>query len=419
MVLFINGLPVVTFELKNSLTKQTVGDAERQYKRDRTPREDLFKEGRCAVHFAVDEHEVRFCTRLDGDGSVFLPFNKGYDGGAGNPVNPNGMRTDYLWREILTPESLTDIVENYAQFVETGSPRRGRRSRTQIWPRYHQLDVVRKLLADAGENGAGRRYLVQHSAGSGKSNSIAWLAHRLVGLRKDDTPVFDSVIVITDRVILDNQIANTIRQFTQVSATVGHAERSRNLRELIEGGKKIIISTVQKFPFILDEMSGDFRNRNFAIIIDEAHSSQGGRASAAMSGALSGSASHTDTDDSEDYEDRINKIIQSRKLLSNASYFAFTATPKNRTLELFGEPDPQPDETVRHLPFHAYTMKQAIQEGFILDVLGSYTPMDSYYNLVKKIEDDPEFDARRAQRKTPPLRRKPRTRHQHEGRDNG
>ena len=401
LALFINGLPVATFELKNSLTKQTAADAEQQYKLDRDPREDLFKLGRCMAHFAVDDQEVRFCTELRGKSSWFLPFNQGRDGGAGNPVNPDGLMTQYLWSETLSRESLTDILENYAQLIQTTDPKTGRRRRTQIWPRYHQLDVVRKLLADAKEKGAGQRYLVQHSAGSGKSNSIAWLAHRLVGSRvrgndgKDGEPVFDSIIVVTDRIILDRQIGETIRQFTQVSATVGHADRSGDLRQFIESGKKIIISTVQKFPFILDEIAGDFSDRSFAIIIDEAHSSQGGRTAAAMSMALSS----TEDEEEETFEDQIIRIIEQKKLLSNASYFAFTATPKNRTLELFGAPDPQPDGTVRHLPFHSYTMKQAIEEGFILDVLSSYTPVDSYYNLVKKIEDDPEFDARRAQRK--------------------
>ena len=394
LALFINGLPVATFELKNSLTKQTAADAEQQYKRDRDQREDLFRLGRCVAHFAVDDKEVRFCTHLTGKSSWFLPFNKGRDGGAGNQVNPNGLMTEYLWSETLSREGLTDILENYAQLIQTTDPKTGKRRRTQIWPRYHQLDVVRELLADVQDKGAGEKYLVQHSAGSGKSNSIAWLAHRLVGLQRNGLPVFDSIIVVTDRRLLDRQIGETIRQFTQVSATVGQAERSRNLRELIEGGKKIIISTVQKFPVIQDEMSGDFSDRSFAIIIDEAHSSQGGRTSAAMSKVL-----NMPDDDDDTFEDQINRIIEQKKLLSNASYFAFTATPKNRTLELFGDPAPQPDGSTKHLPFHSYTMKQAIQEGFILDVLGSYTPVDSYYNLVKKIEDDPEFDARRAQRK--------------------
>ena len=394
--LFINGLPVLTFELKNSLTKQTVDDAVQQYQRDRNPREKLFELGRCVAHFAVDESEVRFCTHLRGKASWFLPFNRGWNDGAGNPPNASGIKADYLWREVLTPESLTDILENYAQVVEGKDEKTGRRSRTQVWPRYHQLDVVRRLLTDAGDRGAGQRYLVQHSAGSGKSNSIAWLAHQLIGLTRDGAPAFDSIIVVTDRLILDKQIRDTIRQYAQVSATVGHAERSGDLRGFIESGKKIIISTVQKFPFILDEIGNEQRGRRFAIIIDEAHSSQGGRASSAMAQALSEAG---EEEEEETFEDRINRLMESRKLLPNASYFAFTATPKNKTLEIFGAPDPRPDGTVRHHAFHGYTMKQAIQEGFILDVLAHYMPVDSYYRLAKTVEEDPEFDVRKAQRK--------------------
>ena len=396
IALFINGLPVVTFELKNNLTKQTVDDAVEQYRRDRNPREKLFELGRCIAHFAVDESEVRFCTRLAGKASWFLPFNRGWNDGAGNPPNPNGLKADYLWREVLTRESLTDVIENYSQLVESRDDRTRRKTRQQIWPRYHQIDVVRDLLGDAAERGAGRKYLIQHSAGSGKSNSIAWLGHQLIELKRDGAPVFDSIVVVTDRRILDRQISDTIGQYAQVRATVGHADRSGDLRRFIETGKKIIVSTVQKFPFILDEIGAGQRDRRFAIIIDEAHSSQGGKASAAISTALSDAGSE---DEEESYEDQINRIMESRQLLSNASYFAFTATPKNKTLELFGEPDPQPDGTVSHRAFHSYTMKQAIEEGFILDVLRHYTPVASYYRLAKTVEDDPEFDTKKAQRK--------------------
>ena len=353
--------------------------------------------GRCMVHFAVDDHEVRFCTHLKGKASWFLPFNQGWDDGAGNPPNPNGLKTDYLWRRILTRDGLTNILENYAQVVVTKDAKTGRKQKVQVWPRFHQLDVVRKLLAEAAQHGAGKRYLIQHSAGSGKSNSIAWLAHQLIGLTKDNTTVFDSIIVVTDRRILDQQIRDTIKQFAQVGATVGHADRSGDLRKFIAEGKKIIISTVQKFPFILDEIGGEHRGRRFAIIIDEAHSSQGGRTSAKMS--LSLSEAGTEPDDEEELEDKINRLIEAKKLLPNASYFAFTATPKNKTLEIFGEPDPQPEGKVRHRPFHSYTMKQAILEGFILDVLEHYTPVNSYYRLVKTIEGDPEFDTKRAKKK--------------------
>ena len=297
---------------------------------------------------------------------------------------------------MLSRTSLANILENYAQLVQSRDQKTGRKWRTQIWPRYHQLDVVRRLLADAAAHGAGRRYLIQHSAGSGKSNSIAWLAHQLIVLSKDSAPVFDSIIVVTDRRILDRQLRDTIKQYAQVAATVGHAAQSGDLRRFIESGKKIIISTVQKFPYILDEIGNEQRGRRFAIIIDEAHFSQGGRTSAAMSGALSVAGEEAED---ETFEDRINRLMESRKLLPNASYFAFTATPKNKTLEIFGEPDPQPGGVIKHRAFHSYTMKQAIQEGFILDVLEHYTPVASYYKLAKTVEDDPEFDVNKAQKK--------------------
>jgi len=409
LCLSINGLPIATFELKNSLTKQTVEDAVQQYKRDRDPRERLFEFGRCVVHFAVDDSEVRMCTELRGKGSWFLPFNKGHNDGAGNPPNPQGLKTDYLWKEVLTPAGLTDILENYAQIVEEKDPRTGRKKRRQVWPRYHQLSLVRQALADVRAHGAGKRYLIQHSAGSGKSNSIAWLAHQLIGLKRDGDAapgeVFDSVIVVTDRRILDSQIQATIKQFMQVGATVGHAERSGDLRRFIQEGKKIIVSTVQKFPFILDEIALD-AGKTFAIVIDEAHSSQGGKTSAAMSQALgaAGQEGAGDEDAGPDPEDTVNAALEqrmaARKMLTNASYFAFTATPKNKTLEMFGEPlPPDAEGKVKHRPFHSYTMKQAVEEGFILDVLKAYTPVDSYYRLVKKTEDDPEFDTKKAKKK--------------------
>ncbi|MCP3404069.1 type I restriction endonuclease subunit R [Bradyrhizobium sp. CCGB01] len=400
LCLFINGLPIATFELKNSLTKQTVEDAIAQYRRDRDPRERLFEFGRCIVHFAVDDTEVMMCTELKGKGSWFLPFNKGYNDGAGNPPNPQGLKTDYLWKNVLTPNGLTDIIENFAQIVEEKDERTGKRKRRQVWPRYHQLGVVRKALSAVRENGAGKRYLIQHSAGSGKSNSIAWLSHQLIGIRRGGKDVFDSVIVVTDRRILDDQIQKTIKQFMQVGATVGHAQHSGDLRKFIEQGKKIIVSTVQKFPFILDEIAAE-AGKTFAILIDEAHSSQGGKTSAAMSEAL---GKGEQEDDSEDTEDTVNEALEkrmaARKLLANASYFAFTATPKNKTLEMFGEAlPPDAEGKVKHRPFHSYTMKQAIEERFILDVLKNFTPVDSYYKLVKKTEDDPEFDAKKAQKK--------------------
>ncbi|MCC8988016.1 MAG: DEAD/DEAH box helicase family protein, partial [Candidatus Contendobacter sp.] len=399
--LFINGLPIATFELKNSLTRQMVEDAIEQYRRDRDPRERLFEFGRCVVHFALDDSEVWMCTELKGKSSWFLPFNQGYHDGAGNPPNPHGLKTDYLWKEVLTPAGLTDILENYAQIVEEKDVRTGRKKRRQVWPRYHQLGVVRQALADVGSHGVGKRYLIQHSAGSGKSNSIAWLAHQLIGVKRNGKDMFDSVIVVTDRRILDDQIQKTIKQFMQVGATVGHAEHSGDLRQFIEQGKKIIISTVQKFPFILDEIATE-GGKTFAIVIDEAHSSQGGKTSAAMNKALGDAAD--DQDAESDVEDTVNEALEkrmaARKMLTNASYFAFTATPKNKTLEMFGEPlPPDAEGKIKHQPFHCYTMKQAVEEGFILDVLKAYTPVDSYYKLIKKIEDDPEFDARKAKKK--------------------
>ena len=393
---FINGLPVATFELKNSLTKQTVEDAIEQYKRDRDPKELLFQFGRCVVHFAVDDHEVWMCTQLQGKASWFLPFNKGWNDGAGNPPNPHGLKTDYLWKEVLTKRNLTDILENYAQVVEETDDRSKKKKPKQVFPRYHQLDVVRKLLADAEASGAGRRYLIQHSAGSGKSNSIAWLGHQLIGLETGGKPTFDTVIVVTDRRVLDKQIRDTITQFAQVSSVVGAVtEGSQQLQTYLRQGKKIIITTVQKFPFILVEIGDEHRGRTFAIIIDEAHSSQGGRTSAKMNIALAAGGAE---EEEETVEDTINRLMEARKVLPNASHFAFTATPKNKTLEIFGASAPEGGK-IRHIPFHSYTMKQAIQEGFILDVLRYYTPIESYYRLMKTVEDDPQFDTKRAQKK--------------------
>ncbi len=306
-----------------------------------------------------------------------------------------GSRQTTCGSRCSRKDSLTNIIENYAQIVETTDPKTGKKKREQIFPRYHQLEVVRRLLAHAGAHGAGKRYLIEHSAGSGKSNSIAWLAHQLIGLKRNDAAVFESVIVVTDRRILDSQLHNTIKNFLQVGATVGHAEHSGDLRRFIESGKKIIVSTVQKFPFILDEIGSEHRGRSFAIIIDEAHSSQGGKTAAALSTALSEAGQE---EDDETIEDKINRIMEAKKLLPNASYFAFTATPKNKTLEIFGEPFNDGDKT-KYRPFHCYTMKQAIDEGFILDVLKTYTPVDSYYKLVKTIEGDPEFDTKRAKKK--------------------
>jgi type I restriction enzyme R subunit len=358
------------------------------------------------VHFAVDDHEVAMCTALQGSkgmakASWFLPFNQGWNDGAGNPPNADGIKTDYLWKRVLTPQGLTDIIENYAQIVAEENLKTGKKKKVQIFPRYHQLDAVRLILADALENGVGKRYLIQHSAGSGKSNSIAWLAHQLIGLRKDGTDVFDSIIIITDRRILDKQIRETIKGFAQVGSIIGAvregagSSKTEQLTGFLKQGKKIIISTVQTFPFVLDRIGEEHRGKKFAIIIDEAHSSQGGRTAAAMSMALS----EDDIETTEDWiNDEIERRIKSRKLVPNASYFAFTATPKNKTLEIFGIPYQAGDE-VKHRPFHGYTMKQAIQEGFILDVLKHYTPVASYYRLAKTVAGDPEYDVKKARKK--------------------
>ena len=392
--LFINGLPVITFELKNQLTKQDVDDAVEQYKTDRDPRELLFQFKRCMVHFAVDDARIKFCTKLDGKSSWFLPFDKGYNDGAGNPPNPDGLMTDYLWKDILAKLKLSRIIENYAQVVVEEDPETKKKSVKQIFPRYHQLDCVEKLLADVKENGIGKRYLIQHSAGSGKSNSISWLAHQLIGLEQDGHPMIDSVLVVTDRRILDKQIRDNINQFRQVANTVAWAEHSGDLRKAIQDGKRIIITTIEKFPYVVPDIGASHKQNRFAVIIDEAHSGQSGRNSAQMNLALSGLAS----EDEMDNEDKINAMMEGRKLLTNASYFAFTATPKNKTLETFGVPYQDGDD-VKHRPFHVYTMKQAIQEGFILDVLKYYTPIASYYKLMKTVQDDPMFDKKRAQKK--------------------
>ena len=394
LCLFINGLPVITIELKNHFTGQTTADAVEQYKKDRNPRELLFSFKRCIVHFAVDDQTVQFCTKLCGKASWFLPFNKGYRDGAGNPPNPEGIMTDYLWKDILTKTKLSRIIENYAQVVVEENPETRKKSVKQIWPRYHQLDCVEKLLADVKQYGVGKRYLIQHSAGSGKSNSIAWLAHQLIGLERDGRPMIDSVIVVTDRRILDKQIRDTIKQFMQVKNTVVWAQHSGDLKKAIQDGKRIIVTTVEKFPYISQEIGQEHINHTFAIIIDEAHSGQSGRNAANMNLALSGLASDSELDN----EDKINAMVEGRKLVKTASYFAFTATPKNKTEEVFGTPYEE-DGKIKHRPFHVYTMKQAIQEGFILDVLKNYVTIDSWYKIAKKVEDDPMFDKKRAQKK--------------------
>ena len=391
----LNGMPVMTIELKNHYTGQTVENAIKQYQTDRDANDPLLAPKRCAVHFAVDDDDIRMCTWLSGKSSWFLPFNKGVNGGAGNPINPHGVRTAYLWEDILKKEFLSDIIENYAQVVKKKDEKTGKEKISVVWPRYHQLEVVRKLLAETRANGVGNRYLIQHSAGSGKSNSITWLAYQLVGLLDGTEPLMDSVIVVTDRVNLDKQIKDNIVAFKRLSNLVAWADSAEALRQNLESGKKIIITIVHKFPFILETIGSEMKHKRFGIIIDEAHSSQNGSMSAKMNIALSGNAG----ENSEDLEDKLNAIIEGRKMVKNANYYAFTATPKNKTLQMFGTPFEQPEGEIGHRPFHEYTMKQAIEEGFIMDVLKHYTTYNSYYKIVKAIESDPEFEKKQAQKK--------------------
>lgn len=410
MMIFINGIPVISFELKNELTKQSVKHAIKQYKEDRDPNEELFRLARLMVNFAVDTEEVWMCTHLKKEKSYFLPFNKGYNNGAGNPPN-EGIKTDYLWKEILTKNNLTNIVQNFCQLIteekeyldEKGNVKT-RKEKKLIFPRYHQWLAVCNLLADAKEKGSGQKYLIQHSAGSGKSNSISWLAHQLVGLHdKTGTKnIFDTIIVVTDRKVLDTQIRNNIKQFQQVHGVVEAITKgSKQLKTALEEGKKIIITTIQKFPRIVQDI-GELPGTNFAIIIDEAHSSLSGQMARKLNESLAkpneDDVIETEDNDTITGEDLIMDLIKSRKLLPNASYFAFTATPKNKTLELFGIPFPEADKN-KFKAFHLYSMKQAIEEGFIKDVLQNYTTYQSYVALLKKIEDDPEYDKKKAQKK--------------------
>ena len=395
VMISLNGLPVMTLELKNHYTGQTVENAVKQYQTDRDPKDPLLAPKRCAVHFAVDDDDIKMCTWLCGKPSWFLPFNKGVNGGAGNPVNPYGVRTAYLWEEILKKESLSDILENYAQVVKKKDEKTGVEKVSVVWPRYHQLDVVRRLLKATRDEGVGQRFLIQHSAGSGKSNSITWLAYQLVGLLDGTLPLLDSVIVVTDRVNLDNQIKDNIIAFKRLQNLVAWADSAETLRQHLESGKKIIVTIVHKFPYILEAIGSDLKNKRFGIIIDEAHSSQNGSLSAKMNIALSGNAGKDDLD----LEDRLNQIIEGRQMVKNANYYAFTATPKNKTLQMFGTPFEQPNGETGHRPFHEYTMKQAIEEGFIMDVLKNYTTYTSYYKVIKAIEEDPEFEKKQAQKK--------------------
>jgi len=401
LVLFINGLAFATLELKNPWTGQTARfHGQKQYRTSRDNNQPLLQFGRCLVHMAVDTDEVYMTTRLSGKSTFFLPFNKGYNSGAGNPPNKGGHKSAYLWEEVFSKDSIAHIIEHFVRLG--GKAKDPLNKRTLFFPRYHQMDVVRKLISHAAENGVGHTYLVQHSAGSGKSNSITWAAYQLIetypenltvhGAKGLEQPLFDSVVVVTDRRLLDKQLRETISQFSEVKNIIAPAYRAADLKAALEQGKKIIITTIQKFPFILDGIS-DLSQKNFAVVIDEAHSSQSGTAHDNMNRAM-GTADNED-DEGMDAQDKILKAMASRKMRGNASYFAFTATPKNTTLEKFGIK--QADGSFK--PFHLYSMKQAIEEGFILDVLTNYTTYKSYYEIQKSIEDNPLFDSQKAQKK--------------------
>ncbi|WFN35902.1 DEAD/DEAH box helicase family protein [Methanomicrobium antiquum] len=407
IVLFANGIPVVSMELKNQFTGQNVANAIGQYKFDRNSRDPIFEfKKRVIVHFAVDLYNVYMTTRLNGGQTKFLPFNQGSNGagevgGAGNPLYYNTYQTAYLWEKVLTKDSLLEILHKYLHIkTETLTDLNGKTTETKetlIFPRYHQLDVVTKLLSDVRENGAGKNYLIQHSAGSGKSNSIAWLAHRLSGLHdRTDNKIFKSTIVVTDRKILDSQLQDTIYQFDHVEGVVVKIDKdSKQLRDAINSGAGIIITTLQKFPVIYKEINSD--NKNFAVIVDEAHSSQTGEAAKKLKTALANieevldeyaKAEGEEEDKRPDEEDKLIAEIAAQGQHKNLSFFAFTATPKDKTLQMFGVK--QPDG--KYKAFHIYSMRQAIDEGFILDVLKNYMTYSMYYKIIKNIPDDPELD---------------------------
>ena len=400
MVIFINGIPISTIELKNQWTGQNAKvHGVNQYKHKRDITQPLLNFGRCIVHFAVDTDEIYMTTKLDGANTFFLPFNLGNNYGKGNPPNAFGHKTSYFWQDILKRESLANIIQHFVRF--DGAENDALNKKTLYFPRYHQLEVVRKLIKDTTQNGAGKTYLIQHSAGSGKSNSITWLAYQLIeaypesdavaGTKTVNQPLFDSVIVVTDRRLLDKQLRDNIKDFSEVKNIVAPAYKSADLKSALENGKRIIVTTIQKFPFIIEGIS-DMSNMQFAVIVDEAHSSQSGRSADKLNEAIGNTG---EDQDYVDYQEKMLQAMQARKMTGNASYFAFTATPKNNTLEKFGVK--QEDGSFK--PFHLYSMKQAIEEGFILDVLANYTTYRSYYELEKSIEENPLFDTSKAQKK--------------------
>ncbi len=422
----LNGVPVATCELKNPMTGQTWRSAVRQYQQDRDPNAPLFRfQKRALVHFAADPEQVHMTTRLAGEATRFLPFNRGSDPGAvrcgaGNPQHPSGYRTGYFWQDVLEKERFLDILGSYV-FLETREEKaedeKGPRTEKReivIFPRYHQLDSVSKLVATVKADGPGRNYLIQHSAGSGKTNSISWLSHRLSSLHNAaDEKVYDCVVVITDRRVLDQQLQDAIYQIEHAQGVVKAIDQdSRQLAQALVDGTKIVITTLQKFPFVLkglltiagaapsedpseaeQEQAGQWRreiaSRRYAVIVDEAHSSQTGETARGMK-AILGSRNQTD-EEPEDWQDGLTAMVESRAPQPNLSFFAFTATPKGKTVELFGRPGP----SGKPEPFHVYSMRQAIEEGFILDVLQNYTDYNTYYRIAKQAADDPDVPKRR------------------------
>ena len=405
MTLFLNGLPLVTMELKNSLTGQVVTDAEKQYRTDRDPREPLFQFKRCLVHFAVGNEKVSMTTHLQGDGTRFFPFNKGIE----NPVNPKGHKTAYLWEDILQPDNLMELINNFIHEQETAEKVydskidavRDEKHRVLVFPRYHQLDVIRELEAAIVKEGVGHNYLIQHTTGSGKSNSIAWLAHLLTHLYRaptDTDRIFDSIIVVTDRRVLDKQLQDTIKQVEQVDGVVHPVDAtSAQLRGYLESGKDIIISTIQKFSVIAEEI-GKLKSKTFAVIIDEAHSSQSGESARnlriSLSQGIGLGVTEDYADEVSDMDARILEEMEQRRMQDHISYFGFSGTPKNKTLELFG----RKDADGKFVPFHVYSMRQSISEGFTLDVLQNYTTFKRYFELVKSVPEDKEYERARTLR---------------------
>ena len=405
MVLFLNGLPLVTMELKNSLTGQVVADAEKQYRTDRDPREPLFKFRRCLVHFAVGNEKVSMTTRLQGNGTRFFPYNRGIE----NPDNPNGHKTAYLWEDILQPDNLMELIGDFIHEQEvTGKvydPDLGEvkdeKRPVLVFPRYHQLDVIRKLKAAVIAEGVGRNYLIQHATGSGKSNSIAWLAHLLTHLYRspeDTDRIFDSIIVVTDRRVLDRQLQATIKQMERVAGVVHSVDKtSAQLKSFLESGKDIIISTIQKFS-VIAETIGELKGKTFAVIVDEVHSSQSGEAAknlkVSLSKGIESGTSDEDEPDVSDMDARIIEEMERRRAQDHISYFGFSGTPKNKTLELFG----RKNEDGNFVPFHVYSMRQSISEGFTLDVLQNYTTFKRYFQLVKSVPEDKAYEKGRTLR---------------------